>query len=295
MRCASGPSITACHFLLYRFDFRYGFKPDMGESWICQKVGTTIHALRGQLGWYTGLWRSPAGKVYVSCSFGHVLVNPDPEPRAAPWREDPVPGTLTGIWGIDDECVFTWGVRGGAPVLYRFEGRKWTELPVPGEISAMHGVAPDLVLAAEKGNLVSCWDGSRWTKLAIPGDSVPMDLLMVSKDEMVAVTSDGRLLRGPLHGLVEVLNGAGPLYAVAKWKGEVWVAAEAAGLLKLSGSMLVPVKPNIKATALDARGDLLVSSRTAVAGTTDGAAYFGVDAARAGRAIGHLPAAWMKP
>ncbi len=55
MRCASGASRQACHFILYRFDRRYGFKPSEGESWICQKVGGTTHALRGQLGWYTGL------------------------------------------------------------------------------------------------------------------------------------------------------------------------------------------------------------------------------------------------
>ena len=292
IRCASGSSLQACHYILHRFDGRYGFNPELGESWICQKVGNITHALRGQLGWYTGLWRSATGKAYVSYSIGQVLVNQDPQPRAAPWREDPVPGTLSGIWGLDDECVFTWGVRGGAGILYRFDGRTWSELPAPGEISTMHGVAPDLVYAVLRGGLVARWDGTRWTNVVIPGSTLPMDVCVVGEDEMYAVGSGGQLLQGSTRGWAEVVNGAGPLYSVAKWKGEVWVAAEDRGILKLAGPNLVPVKPNIKATGFDARGDLLVSSRAAVAGTADGTAYFGTTATAAGKLIAHVPAAW---
>ena len=294
MRSASGSSFRACHFLLYRFDSRYGFKPEMGESWIFQNVETTAHALRGQLGWYTGLWRSATGKVYVAYSIGQVLVNPDPEPRAAPWREDPVPGTLAGIWGLDDECVFTWGLRSGANVLYRFDGRTWTELPAPGEILAMHGMAPDLVYAVGRDGLVARWDGRGWTKVVTPGRGVLTDVCVVGEDEMYAVGSGGQLLQGSIHGWAEVLNGSGPLFGVAKWKEEVWVAAEEQGVMKLAAPKLVPMKPNIKATGLDARGDLLVSSPAVVAGTADGTAYLGARAENAAELIARVPAAWRR-
>jgi hypothetical protein len=293
-RCASGLSFEAYHFLLYRFDSRYGFKPDMGESWIVQNMGGTAHPLRGQLGWYTGLWRSTTGKVYVSYAIGQVLVNPDPEPRAASWREDAVPGVLAGIWGLDDDCVFTWGVKGGANVLYRFDGRKWNELPAPGEILAMHGAARNLVYAVGRDGLVARWDGNHWTKVVTPGRGVLTDVHVVSEDEMYAVGSGGQLLQGSIHGWDEVLNGGGPLFGVAKWKKEVWVAAEERGVMKLAGSELVSMKANIKATSLDARGDLLVSSRDAVAGTADGTAWVGITAAAAGALIAGVPAPWRR-
>ncbi len=231
----------------------------------------------------------------MSYSIGQVLMNPDPAPRAAPWREDTVPGTLTGIWGLDDECVFTWGVKGGVGVLYRFDGRAWSEMPAPGEIGAMHGIARDRVYAVGRDGFFARWDGSRWTNVETPERGPLMDVFVAGEDEMYAVGSGGQLLRGSTRGWDELLRGAAPLWGVAKWKGEVWVAGEKRGILKLAGSTLVPVKPTLKATALDARGELLVSSRDVVAGTADGAAYFGINAARAAKTIAHVSAAWTNP
>jgi hypothetical protein len=296
VRDASGPSLSTCHFLLSRYDERFGFKPDSGESWIYQKDATGSHALRGQGGWYTGLWRSAAGKVYVAFSVGQVLVNPDPRPRVAPWREDPVPGVLSGVWGLHDECVFVWGIRGGKNVVYRFDGSKWEELPSPpGEILAMHGIAPDLVYAVGRGDLLAHWNGKTWRKVVSPARGVLVDVFVASESEMYAVGSNKQLLQGSVHGWTEVLEGPGSLYAVAKWKGDVWVGAADHGLMKLDGAKLLPVKPNIKARRLDARDELLISSPDMIAGTKDGLTYTAVRAPFLAGAIEKVPFAWGNP
>ena len=197
-------------------------------------------------------------------------MNPDPEPRAAPWREDPVPGTLAGVWGLHDECVFTWGLRGGANVLYRFDGRTWNELPAPGEILAMHGVAPDLVYAVGRDGLVARWDGRHWTKVVTPGLGVLTDVFVVDEDEMYAVGSGGQLLQGSIHGWAEVLNGW-PLFSVEKWK-ERGGRGGARGR-EAAGSAPAD-EPNIRRPTRCARRPLVSSPAVADGGRQT---YFGID------------------
>ncbi len=189
---ASGTSLGACHFLALRFDERYGFKPDSGESWILQGAGGTTHLLRGGLGWYTGLWRSAAGKVYVASSAGEVHVNPEPEPRAAPWRVDRLSGTLAGIWGLSDELVFAWGLRAQDTVMYRFDGKTWHTMESPGEVVGMGGLSPELVHAVGVGGLISRWDGKRWTKLPSPARGTLSDVFVASEEEMYAAAEELR-------------------------------------------------------------------------------------------------------
>jgi hypothetical protein len=274
---ASGASLQACHFLLLRFDEKYGFKPDAAESWIYQKVGDVTSALRGQLGWYTGLWRSPGGRAYVSVSNGEILFNRDPTPRAAPWESQRVPATLGGIWGLDEASIFTWGLRGSAPVVFRFDGTAWKELPgPPGEIVGMHGMTDKLVYAVGRDGLIARWDGKGWTKIVSPARGVLSDVFVASDDEIYAVGPNRQLLQGSARGWTEILEGPGPLFGVVKWRNEVWIGAAEHGLMKLAGTKLVSVKPNIKAEKLDARDALLISSPQMIAGSTDGATFMAV-------------------
>jgi hypothetical protein len=289
---ASGTSVEACHFLAMRFDDRWGFKPDTGETFVLQRVGTTTHLLYGGLGWYTGLWRSPKGKVYVAASTGEVHTNPDPEPRATKWSVERVAGTLAGIWGLDDRCVFTWGLRGSGAVLHRFDGKRWEEVPSPGQIVGMHGISPDLVYAVGRDGLVARWDGKRWSAIRTPARGVLSDVFVASDDEMYAVGPNKQLLQGSTQGWVEVLEGPGPMFGIAKWKGKVWVGAAGNGLMRLEGGKLVPVKPNIKAEKLDVRESLLVSSPQAIVGASDPATFQGVPATALPQLMSSVKPAW---
>src|SRR5689334_25176562 len=123
MSHASGLGRNDFHFLVLRFDEKYGFKPSEGESWILRYRDGKLSSLRGGLTWFTGIWHSPAAHVYAACADSRVDVNPDPGLRAAPWQEDRVQGTLAGVWGLDDRFVLAWGIHRGKGVMYRFDGK----------------------------------------------------------------------------------------------------------------------------------------------------------------------------
>ena len=114
------------------------------------------------------------------------------------------------------------------------------------------------------------------TTIVSPARGVLSAVFVASEDEMYAVGPSKQLLQGSTRGWTEVLEGPGPLFGVAKWNGDLWVGGAEHGLMQLDGTKLVTVKPNIKAEMLDARGSLLISSPLAIAGTSDGAAYTGV-------------------
>jgi hypothetical protein len=266
---ASGQNRSDVHFLVLRFDQRYGFKPGEGESWIMRSSAGKLYNLYGGLTWFTGLWRSPAGRVYAASADSAVVVNDDPGVRAAPWKENKVQGTLAGVWGLDDRFVLAWGIHRGKGVMHRFDGKKWSPIESPGEIYGVHGLTPNLVYAVGVKGLIARWDGARWNKVPSPTQAVLSDVHVASEDEMYAV-GDGVVLQGSAHGWTQAAEGASQMFGVTKWKGEVLVGAAQEGLKKLVKNKLVPVDPEIKAERIDSRGELIVSCPDAVAVSDDG-------------------------
>jgi hypothetical protein len=236
---------------------------------VLRYTGGKLSSLRGGLGWFTGLWRSPAGHVYVASADSAVLVNPDPGVRAAPWQVQKLPGTLAGVWGLDDRFVVAWGIHRGKGVMHRFDGAKWSPMESPGEIYGVHGLAPNLVYAVGVKGLIARWDGSRWQKIPSPTKAVLSGVFVADESEMYAV-GDQVVLQGSLHGWTEVAEGAAQMFGVAKWKGDVWIGAAREGLMKLERNRLIAVDPDLKAELIDARGELLVSSPDAIAISSDG-------------------------
>lgn len=269
MSHASGEDRSDVHFLVLRFDAKYGFKPSEGESWIMRSAAGKLYSLYGGLAWFTGLWRSPAGHVYVSSADSAVVVNAAPGVRAGPWKEHKVQGTLSGVWGLDDRFVLAWGIHRGKGIMHRFDGTRWSEIESPGEVYGVHGIAPNLVYAVGVQGLISRWDGARWQKVPSPTRAVLSDVFVADESEMYAV-GDHVVLQGSAHGWTEVVEGASHMFGVAKWKGVVFVGGAGAGLLKLARNKLVPVDPEINAERIDARGELIVSSPGAIAVSADG-------------------------
>jgi len=269
MSHASGLSRNDFHFLVLRFHERYGFKPSEGESWILRYKDGKLSSLRGVLTWFTGIWHSPAAHVYAACADKRVDVNPDPGLRAAPWQEHKFPGLISGVWGLDDHFVLAWGIRRGRGIMYRFNGKKWLAMESPGEIYGVHGLAPDMVYAVGRRGLIARWDGTRWRKDRSPTQAVLSDVHVAGKDEMYAV-GDRVVLQGSRRGWTKVAEGASHMFGVAKWKGEVFVGASGEGLMKLVRNKLVSVDSEINAERIDARGELIVSSPSAISVSSDG-------------------------
>lgn len=220
--------------------------------------------------WFTRLWRSPAGSVYVSDVAGAVHRRRE---AGAPWEVFELPAVLMGVWGVDDGCVFAWGGAREHDRMFRWDGRRWLEMPSPGGVVALHGLAPDLVLAVGRDGLLAQWDGHRWWTIAVPVRETLSGVWVAGSDELYASGQEGTLLEGSGWGWDVIARHAGPLHAVAKWRDELWLAAGSDGLLRRHGrtNRLAPATGSVRmATSLDARDRLVVGCRDEVAETADG-------------------------
>jgi hypothetical protein len=258
---------------------------------------TTVRNQYGASRWFTAIWRSPAGVAWVADAEGEVHVNAslDAADSNRTWTVHAFDFPVMGVWGIDDTCVFAWGSTPRTGVhVQRWDGKRWLELPAPDiDVLAMHGTAPDLVYAVGARGGISHWTGRSWRRVASPVSENLVSIFVASGDEQYATGHRGSLLEGSASGWGKVAGGPiadWPLHAVAKWKGELWVAGGPAGLLRRVGatSRLEAVKPNLRATALDARGELVVTCDDMIAGTADGQGFWAIgdgslEQARAGK------------
>jgi hypothetical protein len=308
---ASGSSFDDCTFIGLRMDEAIGYQPEEMECWVVsvRRALSGPHPLElrcqgGTMSWYVGIWRSPAGRVYIADAHGYVHSNPDlwAVDARERWESPHFETTLNGVFGIDDGCVFTWGSTFDKKhSVHRFDGTAWNELPSPSfAVRSMHGLAPDLVYAVGLGGRIARWDGARWTEVASPVSEDLKSVFVAGPDEIYAVGAAGSVLEGSAHGCEVIaqapLGRVGmALYAVAKWRGELWIGGGPQGLFKRVANtrQLDLIKPNVKAVSLDARQTLVMGTEDWVCGTSDGQTFQAAGAnflreARAGRQLGDL-------
>jgi hypothetical protein len=290
---ASGESLADCHLICLRWDGRREFSPDYDESWVVQLDGTSTRCLHGGQGWFTGLWRSPGGRVFVSDSKTGMHVS-----RATGEANfDVLPldkGPCAGVWGVDESFVITWGLDRSGPFMYRWDGQAWGVMPSPqGQVVGVHGLARDFLYAVGVDGLIARWDGKAWARIAAPVTSVLSAVHVVSPEEIYAVGPGRSFLEGSIHGWSEVLHADSPLYGVAKFRGEVFVGAGINGLQAKHGATLDPIKGGVDANVLDGRINLLVSCTDRILGTVDGKSFSERTAAEIGRSIQARPA-WLR-
>lgn len=284
---ASGAAANDCVVLGYRAPYGIALSAFELESWVIhfkpsgpggKELGTVYKY--GNAVWLTGLWRSPEGPVYVSDSDGVVRIWLDFEQKreeGAAWEEVKLDARLSGLWGLSDDCVFTWGKVGDDDRMFRYDGRTWHPIPSPGHVSVLHGLSPDFVYAVGYGGLMARWDGHAWTPVRLSVESHFTGLFVAGQDEMYATTEDGELWEGTSHGWAKRAESPEPLLDVAKFQGEVWVAGGEEGLLKLKGGTneLECVKPNIEATSFEVRSRLLITTKDIIIHTDDGVKFGG--------------------
>ena len=271
---ASGSSKDDCHWLGYRFDADHGFSPEEGESWVVQSSGGQGYTLIFQRGWWTGLWRTKS-RAWISDISGRVFMNPSLDVRKEPWQTFRLDASLSGIWGLRDDLVFTWGLRRSDPVAFLYDGTTWREIGAPGHIGAIRGIRDDLIYAVGLKGLLARWDGSSFRTVHGPTDANLCDVFVASDDEMYACGHGGHLLQGTVHGWEVLLHHDGPLHCVARWRDAVWVGAGPGGLFKLVNERLELIKPNILAERFDTRNLLLITAPNAIAETADGSNFQG--------------------
>lgn len=286
---ASGPGANECAYLGQRYEEERGFKPFESECWImahdpAPDGKANMKAYRGTTGWFTRLWRSDSGAIFVSSATdAKILYHPDlvGDPDRD-FVETKLSVPLNGVWGLNDDFVLTWGATfEGTRHLFRRDGKKWKEMKAPDfEVRAIHGLEEDLLYAVGVGGGVARWDGRAWKRFPVPTDEVLNSVFVAGPDEIYATGAAGMLLEGSAHGWGKIgeapVDGM-PLLGVAKWKKELWVAGGQFGLLKREGTQnkLTVVKPNLWAVDLDARAKLVICCKGIIGETANGKDFLG--------------------
>jgi hypothetical protein len=271
----SGTNTFDCHAIMYRFDERYGFQIDGCDSWIIASMPELVHVMEGRPSWYTGLWRSETDKLFVTAATGRVLINPDPMPGTK-WETVELPGTLEGVWGLDDENVYVWGRRGDNPLLFHYDGKSWSEIACPGHVISMHGIAKDLILAVGDRGLTARWNGTTWELLPAFTKSVLSCVFVAGEDDICACGLSNEVFQGSARGLDKLMEHPHLTGCIAKWKDQWWVGVGGElGLSVLDGNTLISKKPNIIPTSFDARDSLLMAASVGLVGTPDGEVFTG--------------------
>lgn len=222
----------------------------------------------------TGLWRSPAGQLWVAGEEG-VRRNPDPwgkEPME--WTSITLDAPLTGITGVDDNLVLAAGIRpsDGLHVLRLWNGAKWNPASSPGFlIRDMEISAKDRIWVAGDG--LGRWDGTGWESLELPGF---VAITAPTDDKVVAVHEDGRFGRVTPSGFEKIgqVEGAN---SVAIWRDRIWIGAGENGLWRAGGGELVCVREDRYCVGLEAHGTdgLMIACDDLVSSTADGERFPG--------------------
>ncbi len=132
----SGFGIHDCCFLGQHYLTAHGFRPDRGESWALRSTQPPPGRLGLQLGygvpgWFTGMWRSANGVVYVTELLGRIHICRNLDSMGAPetWERVDFKNTIMqGVWGLNDQCVFAWCKIGLKPSMLFWNGQTWAEI-----------------------------------------------------------------------------------------------------------------------------------------------------------------------
>ncbi len=281
----SGSAVDDCCFLGVRYPEDEDFRVEEGESWLLAARAAAddeveVWLVQGTTRALNGVWRSPSGKVFIVDDTGNVFSFHRVEPNVSPRREQhELPTSLTGIWGLDDSFVLAWGYgpREDSPV-FRWDGTRWDSIGTPRmNVQSIHGCSPAEVWAVGREGRTARWDGHVWTSHPSPVQESLVSVWVTSPDERWAVGNGGSLLEGRQQGWIRAAQSEDgwPLQAVARFQGETWIAAGAAGLLRRVGhsQRLEVVRKSFWPYALDARGQLLMAARDCVVSTSDGVEF----------------------
>ncbi len=286
----SGPSRELYYAIGYRYEGEQ-FEVDQSESWLFRSIAGMSTSLNRRT-WLTGLWCSNAGVAYVADAvFRKVIIYRN----TTDWtpEEHELPAALEGIWGIDDDCVWAWGLSGGDPVLFHWDGSRWNQVPSPGPLLAMHGTRRDLVIGVGMSGLVARWNGTTWSAIADVPASHLASVFVVDENEVYACgPRGGQVLVRSADAWRAIDTDGGGLLSIAKWHGTLWAGVSDKGLCTLADATFIPVRPQFAATSIDVRTDLLFASPNGFAATADGAKFRGSTAAHFHASSATSEAAW---
>ena len=279
----SGQSLSECAFAAYRSVPRIVPDPTRMESWVVQPSGDSgWHGRKldldlGVVGFVTGVYRAPAGTLYVSDLHGRMYVqrvSSETGVRSWTMQQWGEMVELHGIVGLGDELVYVWGRDADQFRMWElFEGRFVNMTAPPQRVTCMHGTGPECLYAAGPAGFLSRWDGESWRRLVIRSARPATSLHVVDNNEIWLTTDMGKLFEGSRHGWGLRAEVEVPLCASFRWRDDLYVAAKEHGLWKLKGKSCELEPVDLQLPAIGFAGcdeELLVLTEEYLARSTDG-------------------------
>jgi hypothetical protein len=197
---------------------------------------------------------------------------------AGGWDITELPAALRGVWGLDEQHVYTWGSWRGAFPWFAWDGSRWTPMPDPGfDVRGVHGLTPELVYAVGHAGQVAQWDGSEWRLFGTPTRDILTSVFVAAPDEIYAAGNDGTVLEGSASSWrkLAAIPPASALSGVVKHQDSLLVGGGAQGLFRRGSTsdQFECVEPNLTVNGLDNRGALLVSADECVSSSADGRTF----------------------
>lgn len=241
--------------LAYRFDREAGLELEHMESWVASARGGKLEALLTLPGWVTGVWMSPQRAIWATHTDGRVLWR---GADGGEWHPTTFPGSLGGIWGVDDANVFVWGSERGQHFVSRWDGAKFESSPMRAQVLAMHGAHPELVFAVGADGLVSRWDGAGWSELEVPTRRAFWSVHVQSEERVFACGPAAMLMGGSADELLPLPDPAFAPKSVLVHGGAIWLGCGELGLHGYEDGVTVPRHFDVCADALVPTGDGVV-------------------------------------
>jgi hypothetical protein len=276
---AAGRSLQDLTILGQRYDAEVGFRWDESESWLVRVSAsgvtdppTVTRMVLGGTAWLTRVWTSPAGHFWVSSMAGEIY---EETTTGGGYRTHPLPALPSGVWGLDDRCVYAWSESQDR--LYRWDGARWIEMPCPGSLLVMTGTAPDDLIAGGYDGSLWRWDGQTWTPAAIGFRGGVCGLALAGPDQAWACTTEGDVVEITRFGVQRLARWEGPLLDVTVIGDDVYLAGGASGLLRVSAgtNVIEGVTDDFGPERFDKRADgrVIISAGRGVLETTDGQSF----------------------
>ncbi len=200
--------------------------------------------------WLSWMWKSAGGRHFACEILGSVYW----ETGRGFQREKLSEHQLFRIWGLSDSAVFAVGAAGRC---FGFDGSRWVDMStgLRGYVHALHGVAPDRLVCAGDSGFVAFWDGAGWTPVELGVGFDFRSAYMLGADDTLLCGLGGACAR--LRGeTLEVIEGTtASLYAIARFRGDIYLGSAEAGIFQLQGATLVPFKPKARGYDMSATGD----------------------------------------
>jgi hypothetical protein len=270
---ASGLHARDLCFIGHRWEAGVKFSTRASESWVVHNGPDGAQRIWGGAPWLTAVWYSPKQTAFVANARGSLYVLREvpevPEPE-----DTDILVSFMGVWGIADDCVFAWGDKQDqSGAMFRWNGAEWREMPAPSfSVMSVHGLAPDFLYAGGYDGGLARFDGKAWQPIQVPTTETINQVFVAGEDEVYACASE--IVLGGGRSAFEPAYKNEQLYftGVAKWKGDLWLAAGGSPHRRRGGEV-TQVEVPIAARSFEARENLIILADDLIGITANGEDY----------------------